>query len=439
MVKKPQKINMLIRKWASDLDWRLIFLVIVPLSFILFISLSSSSPINSVFPLRSFIFKKTNFSDLTSSSPLGSPYRTHFGLAPSKSKTELHQSRIAVCLVGGARRFELTGPSIVEKVLKEYPNADLFLHSPMDKNAFKLSLLKTAPRLASVRIFEQKFVSETEEQVRVLTAANSPNGIQGLLQYFNLVEGCLAMIESHQKRHNFTYDWIVRTRVDGYWNAPLHPQNFVAGQYTVPSGSVYGGLNDRLGIGDFYTSKIALSRLSLIPELDSAGYSQLNSESAFKAQLTTQNISYIETRLPFCVVTDRTYQFPPAHLGVPVAALSSLGPLSGAKCRPCTPVCKDLCVADVMSSLDKRWSWTNWANGTLELCNAYGGWENGWEKIFDRVAGKQLATERKRVNVLKFEECVHDFREMKKKAVTWEAPAAEEICRLGLGSIQRRR
>ncbi|XVF63555.1 hypothetical protein PTKIN_Ptkin09bG0096100 [Pterospermum kingtungense] len=418
MIKKPRKINMLIRKGVLDLDWRLL-LVIVPLSFLLFVFLPSI-PINSVFPLRSFLFNRSKYSS-----------------GHSAKADQLHQSRIAVCLVGGARRFELTGPSIVEKVLKEYPNADLFLHSPMDRNAFKLSLLKTAPRVASVRIFEQKFVPQTEEQFRVLTAANSPNGIQGLLQYFKLVQGCLSMIESHQKQHNFTYDWIVRTRVDGYWNAPLHPRHFVEGKYTVPSGSVYGGLNDRLGIGDFHTSKIALSRLSLIPKLDSAGYRQLNSESAFKAQLTTQNISYVENRLPFCVVTDRTYEFPPAHLGVPVAALSSRGPLSGAKCRPCTPVCKDLCVANVMSSLDKRWSWTDWGNGTLELCNAHGNWENGWEKIFDKVSGKKLAAQRRRVKGLKFEQCVGDFRKMKQKAVMWDAPAAEDICRLGMGMTKR--
>ncbi|OMP11144.1 hypothetical protein COLO4_03998 [Corchorus olitorius] len=422
---------MFIRKLVSDLDWRLLFLVITPLSVLIFVSLSSK-PIDSAnFPLRSFIFSRTNSSDFITSWLLGNPNRTQFGWNPSK--TELDHSRIAVCLVGGARRFELTGPSIVDMVLKQYPNADLFLHSPMDKNAFKLSLLKTAPRVATVRIFEQNFVPETEEKNRVLTAANSPNGIQGLLQYFNLVEGCLTMIESHQKQHKFKYDWVVRTRVDGYWNAPLSPQNFVVGQYTVPSGSVYGGLNDRLGVGDFRTSKIALSRLSLIPELDSAGYRQLNSESAFKAQLTTQNVSYVENRLPFCVVSDRTYEFPPAHLGVPVAALSSRGPLSGAKCRPCTPACRDVCVESVMSSLDKGWSWTNWENGTLELCNAHGGWEKGWERIFDTTAGKQFAAERRRIKLLKFGECVRDFREMKKKAVTWEAPPPEEICRIGLG------
>ncbi|XP_039068255.1 uncharacterized protein LOC120214429 [Hibiscus syriacus] len=380
------------------------------------IGIEETTFLSSVVPRHSFIFGK-NSSDVKSLRPHlagGDPWK------------------IAVCLVGGARRFELTGPSIVEKVLKRYHNADLFLHCPMDKNAFKLSLLKTAPRLATVRIFEQKPVPETEEQVRVLTAANSPNGIQGLLQYFNLVEGCITMIESHQKQHNFTYDWIVRTRVDGYWSAPLYPKIFVAGRYTVPSGSVYGGLNDRLGIGDYYTSKVALSRLSLVPEIDKAGYRQLNSESAFKAQLTSLNISYIENRLPFCVVTDRTYEFPPAHLGVPVASMSSMGSLSGAKCRPCTPVCKDGCVADVMSSLDKM-ERTDWSNGTLELCNAEGGWEKGWEKIFDRVAGEKLGQERRRVNGLKLEECVGDFREMMKRAAKWEAPAPEEICGLGLG------
>lgn len=422
-------------KWVSDLDWRVLLLIIPPLSLLLFLSLSSSSSpftsLPSFPPLKSILYNRTTPSPNLSRSPPPIPP------PPNTTESEtsrLERSRMAVCLVGGARRFELTGPSIVAKILKVYPNSDLFLHSPMDSNAFKFSLLKIAPKIASVKIFQPKPIPETESELRVLTASNSPNGIQGLLQYFNLVEGCLKMIKAYQDQNNFTYDWIVRTRVDSYWSGPLTPDNFVPGQYLVPPGSSYGGLNDRLGIGDFNTSTVALSRLSLIPQLDSAGFRQLNSETAFRAQLTTQRVPYITKRVPFCIVTDRRYEFPPAHYGVPVAAMSSPGPLSGAKCRPCTSACSGSCVENVMSRLDKGWSWTDWANGTLQLCNAHGEWEKGWERVFDRAAGKKLAAVRKRVWEMKMKQCVDDFEEMKRRTAIWDIPAVAEICRVGLGS-----
>ncbi|GAB4832996.1 hypothetical protein Ancab_007019 [Ancistrocladus abbreviatus] len=467
---------------VTDLDWRFLFLVVSSLSLIIFFSLSTNSfstptlqRISSFAPLKSFFGNyhvgDTNVSSSPSHSPIlvfanqsSSPApgilkeELGDGKASSSSndslssvrsrnestsgsgkggrkqrKEELDRSRIAVCLVGGARRFELTGPSIVERILKEYPNSDLFLNSPLDGNAYKLSLLKAAPRISSVRIFEPKPIQESESQVRVLTAANSPNGIQGLLQYFNLVEGCLTLVNHHERQNNFTYDWIVRTRVDGYWSAPLDPDGFVPGQYLVPPGSTYGGLNDRLGIGDRNTSTVALSRLSLIPELDSRGFQQLNSETAFKAQLTTCHVPYLTRSQPFCVVTDRKYSFPPTRFGVPVAALSSRGPLSGAKCRPCRPVCVGLCVEQVMSGLDKGWSWTEYGNGTeLELCDASADWGAGWEKIFDRLVGKKLAESRRRLGGLKVEECVKDFDDMRRRAANWETPSVKEICKLGL-------
>jgi len=241
------------------------------------------------------------------------------------------------------------------------------------------------------------------------------------------------MIQEYQNLKGFKYDWIVRTRVDGYWNAPLGPENFIPGHYLVPPGSSYGGLNDRLGIGDLNTSAVALSRLSLVPQLDAAGFHQLNSETAFKAQLTTQGVPFDTRRLPFCIVSDRKYDFPPSRFGVPVAALSSPGPLSGAKCRPCKPVCEGTCVGDIMTWLYKDWSWTNWENGTLKLCDAHGDLEAGWEKIFDRDAGKEFASERKRIRGLNTKQCAVDFNEMKKRASMWDTPPVEEICRLGLG------
>ncbi|GER26144.1 hypothetical protein STAS_01782 [Striga asiatica] len=424
-MKNPANILTQFPKRALDLDWKLLLLLLFSVTFLIYVSLSASSASSAAslsISLRRFVPPfKSIFRDLA---PAGHP--------PDGAEGRPNGSRIAVCLVGGARRFELTGPSIVERILRVHESSDLFLHSPLDANSYKLLLLNDAPRIAAVRIFKPEPIPETESEARVLTSANSPNGIQGLLQYFNLVEGCLKMIKDYQEENNFTYDWVIRTRVDGYWSGPLGPENFIPGQYVIPPGSSYGGLNDRFGVGDYNTSVVALSRFSLIPQLDSAGLTQLNSEAAFKAQLTTQKVQFTTKPLPFCIVTDREYAFPPARFGVPVAALSSSGPLSGAKCRPCRPVCTGSCVGPIMNRLDKGWSWTEWAGNTLELCDAHSTWENGWENLFDKVAGEKLASARKKVGALDMGRCIDGFDRMKRRTAHWDGPGPEEICRLGL-------
>lgn len=189
-------------KWvSSDLHWKLLLLILPLLSLFFYFSLSSISaiasntfstftPLNSLFnnnapsPSHPPVF--SNQTGLDRSEPLFPP-----GIFNrSVTKEELNRSRIAVCIVGGARRFELTGPSIIQKILKEYPNSDLYLHSPLDSNAYKLSLLKTAPRISAIKIFKPKTIKETEFQVRVLSARGSPNGIQ-VSSFFVFVHICI--------------------------------------------------------------------------------------------------------------------------------------------------------------------------------------------------------------------------------------------------------
>lgn len=354
--------------------------------------------------------------------------------SPVSSEGPLENStrpRVAVCLVGGARAFELTGKTLKKYILNAYNDTDVFLHSPLDKDSHKFTLLSGASGLANARIFSPQRLPESRVQQEVLTSANSPNGIQGLLQYFNLVEGCRGMITEHENKHNIKYDWIVRTRVDGYWSGPLPSlSSFDPSFYYIPDGSHYGGLNDRLGIGNADTSRVALSRLSLLPFLHQHNGRNLNSETSFKAQLEFSKVPFKVTKFPFCILTQRRYSWPPAYFGVPVMSLSTKGAMNGAKCRPCSPKSTGSEAQAILAKLGKGWGWPGLIEG-LELCDARDAWERQWHEIYERVSGEQLSGDALKVTTRSVAECIQDVEEFQKQWEVWDAPSAKVICSVG--------
>eukprot|EP00850_Spirogloea_muscicola_P004874 SM000021S06507 [mRNA] locus=s21:801625:803585:+ [translate_table: standard] len=329
--------------------------------------------------------------------------------------------------------FELTGPTIKQHVLRAFEAADILINVPVDENTHKMTVLLGAQNLVSLRFFAQTPIGDLDAAKAVLMASGSPNGLQGLLQYFNLVEGCLKLISDRETAAGVSYSWVLRTRVDTFWTGPPHTlAAYSPRKYTVPHGCSYGGYNDRFGMGDMNTSSAALARLSLLPEIQRAGYRSLNSERAFRAQLEVRGVAVAKVDLPFCVLSMRRYGWP---RGVQVVSLSSRGFMNGAKCRPCKPAA----VGDEALALVRvvDGDWADHGDG-VELCDPRGPWKAGWEAIFDAAAGPEAAALRLDVDARGYGRCVTEMAALQGSAAAYDGPTPELIClhgRLGATSI----
>jgi hypothetical protein len=88
------------------------------------------------------------------------------------------EQRTAVCLSGGARSFELTGPSIKEHLLTAYPNTDVFLVIPFDQDTHKLSLLAGVGNIVRAHVSTQSLILEDDINRELFDEYGSPNGVQ---------------------------------------------------------------------------------------------------------------------------------------------------------------------------------------------------------------------------------------------------------------------
>lgn len=339
-------------------------------------------------------------------------------------------TRVAVCLVGGARDSEVTLPSVMQHVLTAYPNTHLFVHSMLTERVFKLmSLAWTAPNvtIAAVRIYSNWWVDESKYPTQLVNDGYSPYGNQGIFQYMRLVEGCIPLISKHEAAAGFRFNWIVRTRLDTYWAGPPDPLlSYNPRAYTLPVGTNCTGLNDRYGVGPWRTSRFGLARLSMLnrihakwPELHN-----LNSERSFMRQLMASNTTWDLYSFPFCVVSRRVYK----NDLMPVASIASPSPLNGAKCRPCTPEYTGP-EADVrLATKYYEVARLGPIKTGVDLCNAREPWEANFTDIFDRDAGPAQAYQRRRMMGSSFHECVSEFEKLRERTLVWDSAPPKVLC-----------
>lgn len=307
--------------------------------------------------------------------------------------------KIAVCLIGEARHFEINGPSIERHLVGTYKNSDLYVFLRLDENSWKLSLLSPHPSFAFLHVEEQQPLDPSAHPTHILSVPS----IQGQLQQFFKIERCAERIREHEKEEGGElYDWILWTRLDSYWSAPPPEiQALNATAYTIPPGTDWGGFNDRLGIGPRDLALAAMERISLLPHLARRGYSELNGEKSLQRQLEIQNIPVVHKSVDFCILSFKRKRF----ANYPFARLGTASCLNGISCRPCNRFQGDMCRANT-------------------------GYEVGWWRMYDKLMGEEGAGVRKAFTRVD-EACLRGWEGLKSSFREYVGPTAEDICELG--------
>eukprot|EP00850_Spirogloea_muscicola_P000639 SM000002S05719 [mRNA] locus=s2:1869868:1875480:+ [translate_table: standard] len=330
--------------------------------------------------------------------------------------------KTAICLVGGVRELDLSGTSLKEHLLPAFENADVFVTTMLDKNTHKLSVLKGV-KLVAVKVVSLKALLAREGQIDQgvvddLVADGTPSGKEALLHYYQLVESCFNLIEMYETKKDVMYEQVLWTRIDTFWSSRPHLSRAHAEAYYAPEGSSgtdFGGLNDRLGLGPREYSKAAMMRYTALKDLHAKGLERLGSEGIYKAQLEAAGVPVERLDLPFCIPTHRTFPFPPVD--APVAPMGTPAARNGIYCRPCKPL------AEVDVALRSNWDMD-------VFCDASTEWEDSWESIFDQMAAPEAAEVRRHVRDRSQEQCLVDVRALLKPLGTqYRGVPAARICK----------
>lgn len=353
------------------------------------------------------------------------------------TKPRAPPNNVAVCLVGGARDADVTGHTLMKNLVAVYSPCDIFINTPLDENTAKIGwMFGNAPETVvfrAVRFFPVIPVNESLHPMEALCDMGSPNGKQGMLQYFTIVEGCFEMMVAYEQKHGFEYKWVVRTRIDTYWIAPpppLHTLDPLA--LTVPNGSDWTGLNDRFGIGNHSTTEASMRRLSRIGSIFERVKYFMTSEPLMKEQMYGFPIS--RSNVAFCVLTRRLFtEVTQGGCSGCVYDMASTAPLSGAYCQPCVPC---LTGPNATAELQPRNSGNDYhIGGNLEGINICQSgdkqvWAPDWEKRFDSFAEKEASNAywKTRSQLYHLPECSATLKLMELRTENWTAPLSALIC-----------
>ncbi|KAK9164672.1 hypothetical protein Syun_005574 [Stephania yunnanensis] len=391
-------------RWATDHhpDWRHLLLLLPPLSLLAILSFSLLNTSNS--------FINNN------------PNNNNNNYLPSSNNN----------ISSNGNKEEEEGVEV---------EADLFLHSPLDSNSFKFALLDASPRLASIRIFKPQALAETEERLRVLTSHNSPNGIQVRTRAAAVLQPSGGVPEVDRRVPKAAQlhlrlghpDPGRRVLVRPTGPLQLHTQQPLPGPTRIRLRRTQRPHRNRGP--QLIPSRPVAPRPHPTTRLGRADPAQLGVRLQSPTHHPRRPLHHKAP--PILRGLRQAIRVPPGEVRGAGGVDGEPGAAERGEMQAVQGGCGRGCVEKVMGAVEKGWSWTEYRNGSLELCDAHGEWEVGWEEVFDGVAGEELARERRRGEGMRRNvgECVEGMEKVRRRAWKWEAPGSEEICRLGVAEV----
>lgn len=182
--------------------------------------------------------------------------------------------KIAVCLSGHMRKFQETLQPFNAHFLSKY-DCDVFIHTwdrmgygsayktdqTLDSTHNHLSTIERLYKPKKLIVEDSSFVNELKAQGNLYAPhlINEPKHVGHMASMFYKIFACNEIRKQYEIESGTQYDWVVRSRTDLMFHAPVHlPVDKTPGRIYVPQ-SRPDWVNDQFAVGqsnemDLYSS-----------------------------------------------------------------------------------------------------------------------------------------------------------------------------------------
>jgi hypothetical protein len=198
--------------------------------------------------------------------------------------------KVAVCFSGQLRSIDLTQKNIRKFLDEKFDDYKIFAHIPKDTFSENFSsyfpnsiiLIEDDPVIRRTKLKNKQFTS-VESKFTNLKAAKFAH----MQQLYGIYMSNNLKID-YEKKNNFTFDWVLRTRTDlKFYPGDLKLESLDDKYIYTPNFHHWKGINDRFVLGNSLNMDIFANLYSFIKKNRVSGF---NAENIFRNYLNHHNI-----------------------------------------------------------------------------------------------------------------------------------------------------